>query len=94
MIVEAKITSKGQVTIPKAVRKRLGVRAGDRLSFDMTGDTITIGPKPFDAEAFFAEIDARNYPSVTRPISDEEAIGEAIEERFHEREKAWLEKNG
>ncbi|MEO0500879.1 MAG: AbrB/MazE/SpoVT family DNA-binding domain-containing protein [Pseudomonadota bacterium] len=93
MIVEAKITSKGQVTIPKAVRKRLGVRAGDRLSFDMTGDTITIGPKPFDAEAFFAEIDARNYPSVARPISDEEAFGEAVEERFRKATESWRDEN-
>lgn len=27
------ITSKGQVTIPKRVRERLGLRVGDRLSF-------------------------------------------------------------
>ena len=30
----AKITSKGQVTIPKAVRSRMAVRAGDRLAFE------------------------------------------------------------
>jgi AbrB family looped-hinge helix DNA binding protein len=29
----AKITSKGQVTIPKPVRDALGVKAGDRLDF-------------------------------------------------------------
>ena len=30
----AKITSKGQVTIPKAVRSRMAVEAGDRLAFE------------------------------------------------------------
>ena len=34
----AKITSKGQVTIPKAVRSRMAVRAGDRLAFEFAGD--------------------------------------------------------
>ncbi len=31
---KAKITSKGQITIPQEVRRKLGVRAGDRLSFE------------------------------------------------------------
>jgi AbrB family looped-hinge helix DNA binding protein len=29
----ATLTSKGQITLPKVVRKRLGVEAGDRVEF-------------------------------------------------------------
>ena len=34
----AKITSKGQVTIPKAIRRRMAVREGDRLAFEVDSD--------------------------------------------------------
>ena len=32
-MAKAKITSKGQVTVPKEVRERLGIRPGDVLEF-------------------------------------------------------------
>ena len=38
----ATISEKGQVTIPKPLRDALGIRSGDRLSFDLSGDTIRI----------------------------------------------------
>ena len=33
MVARTKITSKGQVTIPKDVRERLGLRPGDEIEF-------------------------------------------------------------
>lgn len=33
--VEAKVTSKGQVTLPKELRKRLGIQTGSRIRFSM-----------------------------------------------------------
>lgn len=35
MELKAKVTSKGQLTIPKEVRRALGVKAGDSLIFDL-----------------------------------------------------------
>ena len=35
MELKAKVTSKGQLTIPKEVRKALGVREGDSLLFEV-----------------------------------------------------------
>ena len=35
MELKAKVTSKGQLTIPKEVRRALGIREGDSLIFDM-----------------------------------------------------------
>ena len=36
----AKITSKGQITIPIAIRKLLGVKEGDKVMFIQEGDKV------------------------------------------------------
>ena len=34
------VTSKGQVTIPKDVRQKLGIRQGSRIEFRVVGDRV------------------------------------------------------
>lgn len=47
---KAKITSKGQLTIPKEVRRALGVREGDNLLFKVNDDggevTVRVARRP------------------------------------------------
>ncbi len=38
--MRAIVTEKGQVTIPKALRDRLGIRPGDALEFSAEGDRL------------------------------------------------------
>ena len=38
----AKVTTKGQVTIPIAIRKRLGIKDGDKLLFVEKPDSVII----------------------------------------------------
>ena len=38
----AKVMSKGQITIPKDVRKILGVDCGDRVTFIVEGNTVRL----------------------------------------------------
>ena len=38
----AKVMSKGQVTIPKDVREVLGVSTGDRITFVVEGNTVRL----------------------------------------------------
>lgn len=42
--MKARITRKGQLTIPKEVRRALGVREGDNLLFEVNepGDEVTV----------------------------------------------------
>ncbi len=36
------ISEKGQITIPKEIRDKLGIVQGDRLIFDLRGDAIIV----------------------------------------------------
>lgn len=36
------LTSKGQVTVPREVRERLGLKAGDKLTFTLLSDGTVI----------------------------------------------------
>jgi len=38
----ARVTSKGQLTLPSELRKRLGIRAGDTVTFDVIDETAVL----------------------------------------------------
>ena len=40
----AKITSKGQITIPKKVREELHLKSGDKVSIETEGNSVRILP--------------------------------------------------
>jgi len=44
----AKLTSKGQITIPQEIRRRLGIRQGDQVSFEFEENGVVI--KPYRSE--------------------------------------------
>jgi AbrB family looped-hinge helix DNA binding protein len=50
----AKITSKGQITIPAEVRRALGVAEGDTVIFQKDGEVIRVLPKR-EGESPFAK---------------------------------------
>ena len=46
----AKVMSKGQITIPKDIRDVLGVSSGDRITFIVEGNTVRIVNSPVDPQ--------------------------------------------
>ncbi len=40
----ARITSKGQITVPHEIRRALGVGPGDRLEFEKEGNIVQVRP--------------------------------------------------
>ena len=51
-MITAKVTSKGQVTIPKEIREKLGVHPGEDVGFEERGNVLVISKvvtqSPFD----------------------------------------------
>lgn len=69
MSVKATITSKGQVTIPKAVRTRLGLEQGDVVEFVTVEGVTYLRPVRGDENPFAA------YVGALRAFETREEIG-------------------
>ena len=59
---QAKITSKGQITVPREVRRVLGVRPGDRLLFE--GDEKGVRVRPVRTQSPFAKFKGIGNPGI------------------------------
>lgn len=77
-MMEATLSSKGQTTIPKAVRERLQIKPGDRFKFFFHPDGVIILPK-IPTKRLKGSV-----PRLTRPASVKE-IDKAIEKGATER---------
>jgi len=56
----ASVTSKGQITIPREIRERLGLRPGDRLAFRLHDDgTVSVEPETIDPLTLFGSVKTR-----------------------------------
>jgi AbrB family looped-hinge helix DNA binding protein len=48
-MASSRITSKGQITVPKAIRETLGVEPGDRIAFRVQEDgRVVVEPETVD----------------------------------------------
>ncbi|WP_174273932.1 AbrB/MazE/SpoVT family DNA-binding domain-containing protein [Sphingomonas bacterium] len=41
-MIESRITSKGQTTVPRAVRAALGLHEGERVAYEIEGDRVVL----------------------------------------------------
>jgi antitoxin PrlF len=59
---QAKITSKGQVTVPREVRRILGVRSGDKLMFE--NDETGVRVRPVRSQSTFSKYRGIGNPGI------------------------------
>jgi antitoxin PrlF len=77
---KAKITYKGQVTIPKKIRNALAIKEGDSVIFSVEGDHAVVRPiKKKVLSDFLGSLPA------TRPYPGSEAIREEVHEKIIQR---------
>jgi AbrB family looped-hinge helix DNA binding protein len=58
----ATITSKGQITVPREIRRTLGVRSGDKLLFESDGKGVRI--RPIRTRSAFSKYRAIGNPEI------------------------------
>jgi AbrB family looped-hinge helix DNA binding protein len=84
---EAKMTSKGQITVPKDIRLKLGLKPGDRIRFLLEADgRVRLMPAKRDISELVGIL-----PKPRRVVSIEEmdeAIARAVAEKYarHDRD--------
>jgi AbrB family looped-hinge helix DNA binding protein len=75
------MTSKGQVTIPQAIREALGLDAGMRLSFELEGGEVRVSPLPSTTWPELWHI-TKSAPSPQEPVDVKAAIEAAVRKRM------------
>jgi len=76
----ATITSKGQITLPKEVRTRLGVDAGDQVEFRIAADgTVTVAPLQGSVSRLSGFLDRRDL-GVCSVEDMDRAIAQSVSE--------------
>jgi AbrB family looped-hinge helix DNA binding protein len=63
----ATLTSKGQITLPKSVRDRMGVEAGDRIEFVESEEGFLVVPATRDIRSLKGIV-----PKSKKPVTIEE----------------------
>ena len=61
---QARITSKGQITVPREILRALGVRPGDKLLFETDGAGIRV--RPIRTKSPFEKYRGIGAPGVAR----------------------------
>ncbi len=84
MKAKATISSKGQLTLPKEVRERLGVEKGDEVEFTLDDRGVHLRPKRAGDNPFLRWIEAGP------PTGPTEDIREARHAGLSERERELL----
>lgn len=75
----AKLTSKGQITIPKEIRQELDLRAGDQVSIMMDGSGKALMRKALRVEDLFGRFPTNGVTSTIEELK-EAAQEEAVEQ--------------
>lgn len=70
MDVAAKLTSKGQVTVPKVVREALGLEEGDEVLFHVEGNRAVLARTP----DFLSLAGSMQVPAAQRNVAWDEVI--------------------
>jgi antitoxin PrlF len=71
------ITSKGQITIPVSIRKRLNLKTGDKIDFEINEGNLRLIPASKSVSEVFGILSGKNHTAHTI-----EEINESLKKRI------------
>lgn len=83
----AKVSSKLQVTVPKAIAERYGIRPGDDIRFEEAGETIRVIPP--SARTQKKELDTETRLRIFDEATARQRAREAARPRARATERGW-----
>lgn len=89
----AKITSKGQTTIPQEVREQLGLQTGDRVEFVIVDGAAMMIPKNKSIDELFGILGTPPAGAGATPEDIDEAIGRYLAEDDERISREWRERH-
>jgi AbrB family looped-hinge helix DNA binding protein len=78
-----KVTAKGQVTIPAAIRDLLDLRPGEKVVFRIVGDRVEIAAAPMSLDDAFGSVEPLQRPEDFDTLR-EKALAEHAEKVMRE----------
>jgi AbrB family looped-hinge helix DNA binding protein len=82
-----KVSSKGQVVIPKSLRESHRIRTGDSLIITAVGDELHLKPAPSVQQSNLKSVAGMLYRAGTIKVSDKQ-LEKRISARLHDEDKA------
>jgi AbrB family looped-hinge helix DNA binding protein len=73
----ATVTQRGQVTIPVAVQRILGIKPREKVAFTIKGEEVRLAPALFTLESAYGSIKwihkPENFKAIIRSVKEEKA---------------------
>src|SRR5579885_2898815 len=74
----SKLTRNGQVTLPAAIRRRLGLKPGDKVAFVQDGEQVTMQPALSIAERTAGSLAQYRKTPVPTPQEERNRFAQAV----------------
>ena len=76
---EAKLSAKGQITLPQEIRRILDLHPGDRVCFEVVGEVVKIRRASSKITQSFGAVTPRNKPEDFQALREEFEVGVGLD---------------
>lgn len=83
-MIKVRVSGRGQITIPSQIRRRAGIKEGDRLALVLEGGHIVLRPLTrtlLDLRGTVKVSKEQDFEAIRRQVVEERAVKAATDER-------------